>query len=80
VLLRPRVLPTEQIAAVAVKNHGNAAHNRYAQFQRERTLEEVMQHPVAGPLTRLQCCAFGEEMDSVNPSANAALRQLFDSS
>jgi len=50
----------EQIAEVAVKNHGNAAHNRYAQFQKERTLGEVMRNPVAGSLTRLQCCPFGE--------------------
>ena len=50
----------EQIAEVAVKNHGNAADNPYAQFQKKRTLEEVMKSPVAGPLTRLQCCPFGE--------------------
>ena len=50
----------EEIAAVAVKNHGNAAHNPYAQFQKARTLDEVLERPVAGMLTRLQCCPFGE--------------------
>jgi acetyl-CoA acetyltransferase len=66
----------EQIAAVAVKNHGNAAHNRYAQFQRERTLEEVMQHPVAGPLTRLQCCAFGEGAAATIVASEQAIEDL----
>ncbi|MFC1821776.1 thiolase family protein [Thermodesulfobacteriota bacterium] len=51
----------EQIAAVAVKNHNNAAQNPFAHFQKKRTLEEVLQAvPIAGPLTRLQCCPFSE--------------------
>ncbi len=50
----------EQVAAVAVKNHGNAAKNPHAQFQKERTLEEVMANPIAGILSRLQCCPIGE--------------------
>ena len=71
----------EQIAAVAVKNHGNAAHNRYAQFQRERTLEEVMRYPVAGSLTRLQCCPFGEgAAAAIVASEQAALDLGIDAS
>jgi len=71
----------EQIAEVAVKNHGNAAHNRYAQFQRERTLEEVMRHPVAGSLTRLQCCPFGEgAAAAIVASEQAALDLGIDAS
>jgi acetyl-CoA acetyltransferase len=66
----------EAIAAVAVKNHGNAAHNRYAQFQKARTLTEVMQHPVAGPLTRLQCCPFGEGAAAVLVASEQAIGDL----
>lgn len=66
----------EQVAEVAVKNHGNAAHNRYAQFQRARTLEEVMRHPVAGSLTRLQCCPFGEGAAAVLVASEQAIEDL----
>jgi acetyl-CoA acetyltransferase len=66
----------EQIAEVAVKNHGNAAHNVYAQFQKPRTLAEVMQHPVAGPLTRLQCCPFGEGAAAVLVASEQAIGDL----
>ena len=66
----------EAIAAVAVKNHSNAAHNRYAQFQKARTLAEVMQHPVAGPLTRMQCCPFGEGAAAVLVASEQAVGDL----
>ena len=66
----------EQIAAVAVKNHANAAHNPYAQFQRERSLAEVLQHPVAGVLTRLQCCPFGEGAAAVLVASEPAIERL----
>jgi acetyl-CoA acetyltransferase len=66
----------EQIAAVAVKNHGNAAHNPYAQFQSERSLEEVMRHPVAGSLTRLQCCPFGEGAAAAIVASGRAIEHL----
>src|SRR3989338_4553316 len=43
----------EQLAQVAVKNHKNAEHNPYAQFQRAVTLEQVMDSGyVASPLKR----------------------------
>jgi acetyl-CoA C-acetyltransferase len=46
----------EQLAAVAVKNHANAAKNKYAQFQKEITIDEVLQsRPVASPLKVLDC-------------------------
>lgn len=51
----------EQLAAVAVKNHGNAARNPYAQFRKIRTLEQVLASPkVAGVLTVMQCCPRGD--------------------
>ncbi|NKC33440.1 thiolase family protein [Falsiroseomonas selenitidurans] len=49
------------MARVAVKNHGNAARNPFAQFRKPRTLEQVLASaPVAGDLTALQCCPRGE--------------------
>lgn len=50
-----------ELAAVAVKNYGNAALNPNAQRAKPRTLEEVLAGPpVSGTLTRLQCCPIGE--------------------
>jgi len=66
----------EQIAEVALKNHANAAHNPYAQLQQERSLEEVLAHPVAGPLTRLQCCPFGEGAAAVLVASEEAITRL----
>lgn len=51
----------EQVAAVSVKNFRNAQLNPYAQRPKARTLQEVMAGPpIAGTLTRLQCCPVGE--------------------
>lgn len=67
----------EQIAAVAVKNHTNAASNPFAQFQKKRTLEEVMSEPpIAGVLTRMQCCPFGEGAAAVLVASEKAIRDL----
>jgi len=47
----------EQFAKIAVKNKKNAALNPYAQFQKEVTLEEVLNsRMICDPLTKLQCC------------------------
>jgi len=46
----------EQMAAVAVKNHANAAKNPFAQFTKEITLETVMNSKViADPLKLMDC-------------------------
>ncbi|MFH0713605.1 MAG: thiolase domain-containing protein [Candidatus Micrarchaeota archaeon] len=46
----------EQMAAVAVKNHANAAKNKYAQFQKEISIKTVMNSPyVATPLKLFDC-------------------------
>jgi acetyl-CoA acetyltransferase len=51
----------EDFALVAVKNHGNGSLNPKAQFQRARTLEEVLAAPlIADPLTRLMCSPIGD--------------------
>ena len=47
----------EQFARIAVKNKRNAARNPYAQFQKEITLEEVLNsRMICDPITKLQCC------------------------
>jgi acetyl-CoA C-acetyltransferase len=49
----------EQLAAVAVKNHRHGALNPKAQFQKEITLEQVLQSPlIADPLKLYDCCPF----------------------
>ncbi len=48
---------SEQRAKVSVKNHKNGCLNPYSQFQKEVTVEEVLNSPmVADPLTVLMCC------------------------
>lgn len=67
----------EQIATVAVKNHTNAASNPFAQFQKKRSLQEVMNEPsIAGILTRMQCCPFGEGAAAVIVASEKAVRDL----
>ena len=47
----------EQLARVSVKNHFNGTLNPYAQFQKQFTVEEVLNSPVvADPLTLFSCC------------------------
>ena len=47
----------EQFAKIAVKNKRNAAMNPYAQFQKEVTIEEVLNsRMISDPLTKLSCC------------------------
>ncbi len=51
----------EQMAAVSVKNHGNAFHNPYAQKRRRLTIEDVRSSPiVAWPLTMLDICVMSD--------------------
>ena len=67
----------ETIAAVAVKNHRNGANNPYAQRQKERTLEEVLDGPsISGSLTRLQCCPVGEGAAAVIVVSEEAMPRL----
>ncbi|MBU0532717.1 thiolase domain-containing protein [Candidatus Micrarchaeota archaeon] len=46
----------EMLASAAVKNHYNGARNKYAQFQRELTMEQVLTSKmIADPLKILDC-------------------------
>src|SRR5208283_2449352 len=70
-------LKAEQVAAVAVKNNRNGAHNPYAQRQKAVTLEEVMAGPpISGSLTRLQCCPVGEGAAAVIVASEDAITKL----
>lgn len=70
-------LTLEDLAAVAVKNHGNAALNPYAQFRKPRTLEQVLASPkIAGDLSVMQCCPRGEGAAAVIVASEAGIRRL----
>ena len=46
----------QQMALCSVKNHANAVHNEFAQFQKEITVEDVMNSGyIASPLKLLDC-------------------------
>jgi acetyl-CoA acetyltransferase len=67
----------EQMALVAVKNHGNGAHNPYAQRQQARSLVEVLDDPpISGALTRLQCCPVGEGAAAAIVASENAIAKL----
>lgn len=67
----------EDIARVAVKNHGNGALNRNAQRQKVRTLENVMKaRKVSGDLTTLQCCPVGEGAAAVIVASEEGIKRL----
>jgi acetyl-CoA acetyltransferase len=75
--LRERGAGIEAMAGVAVKNHGNAARNPYAQFRKPRTLEQVLASPqVVGDLTVQQCCPRGEGAAAVLLVSGRALKRL----
>jgi acetyl-CoA C-acetyltransferase len=49
--------PRESLAKVAVKNHKNGVHNPHAQFQKEVSLEKVLESPIiADPLRLYDFC------------------------
>jgi len=51
----------EELGAVAVKNHANAALNPHAHFQKPITLETYLRSPViASPLRLYDCCPFSD--------------------
>ncbi len=51
----------EQFARISVKNHQHGALNPYAQYQREVTLEEVLNSRlICDPITLLECTPIGD--------------------
>ncbi|MFW8565596.1 thiolase family protein [Orrella sp. 11846] len=75
--MRDYGLSVEDLAQVAVKNHCNAALNPYAQFQKPRTLEQVLASTkVAGDLTTLQCTPRGDGAAAVILASESAVKKL----
>lgn len=76
-MMRERGWCVEDMAGVAVKNHGNASLNPYAQFRKPRSLEQVLNAPpIAGDLTALQCTPRGEGAAAVVVASGDAVRRL----
>jgi acetyl-CoA acetyltransferase len=75
--LRTHGLAVEAMARVAVKNHGNASRNPYAQYRKPRTLEQVLASPkVVGDLTVQQCCPRGDGAAAVVLASAQGLKRL----
>ncbi|KLU60227.1 acetyl-CoA acetyltransferase [Peptococcaceae bacterium CEB3] len=69
----------EQLAAVSVKNHGNALHNPYAQFPAELTIEDVMKSEmIADPLKRLDICVMSDGAAAVILASEEMAHKLTD--
>ena len=66
----------EHIARVAVKNHRNGSLNPYAHRQQARSIDEIMDGPVSGILTRLQCCPVGDGAAAVIVASKEAMERL----
>jgi acetyl-CoA acetyltransferase len=70
-------LTGEDLARVASKNHSNAAQNPYAQFQKPRSVDQVLAaNKVAGTTTSLMCCPRGEGAAAAIICSEAAIKRL----
>jgi acetyl-CoA acetyltransferase len=66
----------EDIALVALKNHRNGSKNPFAQHQKERTLDEILNgKKIAGGFTSLQCTPVGEGAAAVIVASEAGLKR-----
>lgn len=69
----------QQLAAVSVKNHGNALHNPYAQFPAGLTIEDVLQSEmIADPLKRLDVCVMSDGAAAVILASEEMAYKLTD--
>ena len=70
----------EQMAKVAVKNHANAVHNPYEQYQRGITIANVLASPlVADPLHVLDCSSIADGAAAVVLCAAEKAKKYTDS-
>jgi acetyl-CoA acetyltransferase len=66
----------EDIALVALKNHNNGAKNPFAQHQKPRTLDEILNGKrISGAFTSLQCTPVGEGAAAVIVASEAGLKR-----
>ncbi|MCI4336711.1 MAG: acetyl-CoA acetyltransferase [Thermoplasmata archaeon] len=64
----------EELGAVAVKNHANAARNPYAHFQKEISMATYLGSPViASPLRLYDCCPFSDGATALVVAARDSL-------
>ena len=69
----------EQLAQVSVKNHKNALHNKYAQFQKEISVQDVLNSPViADPLKLLDASPITDGAASVVLASEKKAKELCD--
>ncbi len=69
----------EQLARVAVKNHYNGARNPFAQYQKEITLDQVLNSsPVAEPLKLLDCSPITDGAAAVVIASEDVAKKLTD--
>ncbi len=69
----------EQMAMCSVKNHGNAVHNAFAQFQRPISVEDVMNSGyIASPLKLLDCSPITDGAAAVILCATEKAKQFTD--
>jgi acetyl-CoA C-acetyltransferase len=69
----------EQLAMCSVKNHANAVHNPFAQFQKEITVEDVMKSGyVASPLKLLDCSPITDGAAAVILAATDKAKKISD--
>jgi acetyl-CoA acetyltransferase len=67
----------EDFARVAYKNHKNSVHNPYAQYQKEYSLEEIMNgRMISWPNTLLMCCPTGDGAGAVIYASEEKARQF----
>ena len=67
----------EMLASAAVKNHYNAARNKYAQFQKEITIKDVMESGyVATPLKLLDCSPISDGAATVILAESSLAKKL----
>ncbi|MHB0886782.1 MAG: thiolase domain-containing protein [Bacillota bacterium] len=67
----------EQMAAVSVKNHGNALNNPYSQYPAKLTIKDVRNSEmVADPLTRLDVCVMSDGAAAVILASEEMAKKL----
>ena len=67
----------EDFVRVAYKNHKNSVHNPYAQYQKEFTMEEIMEsRMISWPNTMLMCCPTGDGAGAVIYASAEKARQF----
>jgi len=69
----------EQLAYVSVKNHKNALYNKYAQFQKEISVDDVLNSPlIADPLKLLDASPITDGAAAVILASEKKARELCD--